>query len=65
MESTKKPAQETTTQTLLTYATLIGRLDGVVEQIDKRLGNIEKTQRWVIGLLVALCVGMLKLLLDN
>ena len=65
MESTKEPAQETTTQTLLTHATLIGRLDGVVEQIDKRLGNIEKTQRWVIGLLVALCVGMLKLLFDN
>ena len=65
MESTKEPARETTTQTLLTHATLIGRLDGVVEQIDKRLGNIEKTQRWVIGLLVALCVGMLKLLLDN
>ena len=65
MESTKEPAQETTTQTLLTHATLIGRLDGVVEQIAKRLGNIEKTQRWVIGLLVALCVGMLKLLLDN
>ena len=65
MESTKEPTPETTTQTLLTYATLIGRLDGVVEQIDKRLGNIEKTQRWVIGLLVALCVGMLKLLLDN
>ncbi len=65
MESTKEPAQETTTQTLLTHATLIGRLDGVVEQIDKRLGNIEKTQRWVIGLLVALCVGMLKLLLDH
>ena len=65
MESTKEPAQETTTQTLLTHATLIGRLDGVVEQVDKRLGNIEKTQRWVIGLLVALCVGMLKLLLDN
>ena len=65
MESTKEPAQETTTQALLTHATLIGRLDGVVEQVDKRLGNIEKTQRWVIGLLVALCVGMLKLLLDN
>ena len=65
MESTKKPTPETTTQTLLTHATLIGRLDGVVEQIEKRLGNIEKTQRWVIGLLVALCVGMLKLLLDN
>jgi len=65
MGSTKEPAQETTTQTLLTHATLIGRLDGVVEQIDKRLGNIEETQRWVIGLLVALCVGMLKLLLDN
>lgn len=65
MESAKEPTKETTTQTLLTHATLIGRLDGVVEQIDKRLGNIEKTQRWVIGLLVALCVGMLKLLLEN
>lgn len=49
MESTKDPTPETTTQTLLTHATLIGRLDGVIEQIDKRLGSIEKIQRWALA----------------
>ena len=41
-ESVGDKTTETIKETLLTNATLIGRLDEVVEQTDKRMGNIEK-----------------------
>lgn len=40
----------------------VGRLEGIIEQINDRLGNLERGQRWLIGLMLGLSgvqVGLL------
>ena len=43
----------------------IGRLEGIAEQLDRRLDNIERGQRWIIGIQITTLIALGTLILSR
>ena len=43
----------------------IGRLEGIAEQLDRRLDSLERGQRWIIGIQLTTLIALGTLILSR
>lgn len=43
----------------------IGRLEGIAEQLDRRLDSLERGQRWIIGIQITTLIALGTLILSR
>ena len=43
----------------------IGRLEGIAEQLDRRLDSLERGQRWIIGIQITTLLALGTLILSR